>query len=110
MIGTKFYFNEFQNQLFAGACRNSLANPSTIKRIQKNPPVPLVEKYFECVMLPYDAFFNALGLSLGNAFLYYCRGFDPKLGVFTRPEGEYVFERGMAVAVLPPDETDRKEQ
>ncbi len=111
--------------MFAGACRDSLTNPIAAQHLRKIPPLPLVERYYECVLKPYDAFFNALGLSLGNAdiytkwgfgkfliffisFLYLCRGFDPKLHTFTRNEGEWGFENGMAVVVIPPDETDRK--
>ena len=74
-LGFEFYINEYSFQMYAGACRNSLYQPSAMAKFAKNPPVPLVERYYQCVMKPYDAFFNALGLSLGNAEVYCAAAF-----------------------------------
>jgi len=103
--GPDYYVNPHNYQLFAGACRNSLYNSVTMTGLAQKSPQPLVETYYECTMRPYDSFFNALGLSLGNAdvytkfsffgfmllFMYYLwksRGFDPKLGEFESKEQE----------------------
>jgi hypothetical protein len=105
LLGPDFFMNDHNYQIFAGACRNSLFNNITLTAISKSSPEPLTQTYYECVLLPYDSFFNALGLSLGNADVYAkfaffgfmlifviylnkTRGFDPQLGVFESPVQE----------------------
>ncbi len=105
ITGPDYYMNSHNYQLFAGACRNSLSNSITLASLSKASPEPLVQTYYECTMKPYDSFFNALGLSLGNSDVYAkfaffgfmlffvvylnkTRGFDPKLGEFESPQQE----------------------
>lgn len=56
--------------LFAGACRNSVFNSTSFLSLTQKTPEPLVQQYYECTLKPYDSFFAALGLSLGNADVY----------------------------------------
>lgn len=98
-FGPDYYVNPHNYQLFAGACRNSLYNSLAIKSLGEVSPAPLIERYYECTLEPYDSFFNALGLSLGNSdiyarwsffvfmfffvlFLHKFYNFDPKLGEY----------------------------
>jgi len=115
--GFGFNTNPQNYPLFAGACRNSLYNSVAMKGLAENSPQPLVETYYECKLLPYDSFFNALGLSLGNAdvyaklaffifmflFLYFLkweRNFDPELGVFVSKEQEKAAQGGEQSTVM----------
>jgi hypothetical protein len=68
VYGPNYYITSNNYQIFAGACRNSLWVEQAFKGAKK-PPSDLVEVYYECVLEPYDAAFNAVGLSLGNADL-----------------------------------------
>jgi len=70
VYGSSFYTNPQNTQLFAGACRNSLYVDEAFKLVTSTPPTPLVQTYFSCTLKPYESFFNALGLSLGNADIY----------------------------------------
>lgn len=107
LYGPNFYITSNNYQLFAGACRNSLYVSQAFQGegAIKNSPEDLIETFFECVLKPYDAAFNAVGLSLGNADLYsryfffvvmgvlvgsmvYFGGFETGLGEFTSKEEE----------------------
>jgi hypothetical protein len=90
-------------------------NSLTIGQVARQPPQPLIQIYYQCVLRPYDSFYQALGLSLGNSdvytavgffvcmfmfmmYLWYGRGFTAELNVFvsdlqkkiseTKEEGE----------------------
>lgn len=98
-VGPGFYINSHNYQLFAGACRDSVYNSLTISQVARSPPQPLIQIYYQCVLRPYDSFYQALGLSLGNSdvytafvffgcmavfmvYLWYCRGFSSELHIF----------------------------
>ena len=107
LYGPNFYITSNNYQLFAGACRNSLYVSQAFQgsgAVTKSPEA-LIQTFFECVLHPYDAAFNAVGLSLGNADLYsryffftvmgaligfmvYSGRFQTGLGEFTTKEEE----------------------
>lgn len=54
-----------------GSCETSgveqfMISESAFDMIVSNPPVEIIENYYECTMLPYDSMFNALGVAGGN--------------------------------------------
>jgi hypothetical protein len=54
-----------------GSCSSSgqeqfMINPVNFDSIISNPPVEIVESYYECTMTPYDSMFNAIGVAGGN--------------------------------------------
>jgi len=70
MYGPGYDVNPHHYQIFAGACRNSLYVSTAFRTIRNRPPVTLVQLYYTCTLSGYDAFFQAYGLSGGNAVLY----------------------------------------
>jgi len=49
---------------------NLLPNVDAFNQLKAAPPLDLTERYFQCVMTPYESAFEALGLSMGNADLF----------------------------------------
>jgi hypothetical protein len=58
--------NHYNLKLDSGSCDNTLIRGDTFDNL-KEPPLALTERYYECTMPVYDAIFEALGLSIGNA-------------------------------------------
>jgi len=53
---------------------NLIPNLDAFNLLKRAPPIELTERYYECVMTPYDSAFEALGLSMGNADLFTATG------------------------------------
>jgi len=62
---------EFMFLVQDGSCASAggeqfMIDTADFDSIIYNPPVQIVEDYYECTMLPYDAMFNAIGVAGGN--------------------------------------------
>lgn len=51
-----------------GSCNDILSMPAeSYEAMMTLPPAPLVETYYECTKLPFDAMIDAVGIAAGNA-------------------------------------------
>ena len=48
---------------------NLLQDVGSFEQLKSSAPLPLTERYYQCVMTRYGSMFEALGLSMGNADL-----------------------------------------
>ena len=64
MYGDKS-INVDKAQLYDGACADPVTSPY-FENFADNPWGDLIEAYYQCVMFPTDAFFNALGIASGT--------------------------------------------
>ena len=53
-----------------GSCSSEFAIPaSSFQKMIDQPPTPIIEDYYECVLTPVNALINAAGIASGNASL-----------------------------------------
>jgi hypothetical protein len=62
-VGEDRTINKYQYQLEHGSCKAAPSNLETLTVA----PVPLTERYYQCTLTEFDAVFEAVGLSVGNA-------------------------------------------
>ena len=63
------YINEYGSEVKQGSCANSFYDAG-FDNVAGTPPLALTERYYECTLTVFDAGFEALGLSLGNAEVF----------------------------------------
>lgn len=51
-------------------CIDSFSQPLALSGLARNPPVPLIQNYFECRLRTTSAFQQAIGIASGSASLY----------------------------------------
>lgn len=67
-VDTGQNINEYMLQITSGTCKNSLYSAG-FSQLSDTPPLPLIERYYACVLSRFDSAFQALGLALGNTQL-----------------------------------------
>ena len=65
-IKSSYFINDDFYQLKYGSCNKSFLTPNWANVVY-TPPVPLVENYKKCVKQDSQAFFDSLGVAVGNA-------------------------------------------
>jgi len=107
IVGTDQSMNDYLLQLVSGACTNSLYTPGFTQQTKNKPPEPLVERYYVCVLGPYEAAFKALGLSAGNTHVAFGIFAYCALGVLSvLLRWYYNYEDGVFAAETEPEEDE----
>lgn len=52
------------------AYKNTIYMEKTLKLLQKNTPTSLIQQYYSCVLAPWPALFNAIGIGTSTAGVF----------------------------------------